>query len=117
MAGARTDAALALVALLAFAVIGVLVDASLSILYLGCGAAATIAFELVAARDPDRMRQYWERRPVQFASLVLAVGGAAVGAQLAPTVVVSLCVGATVAYLVLLAAIQLGFVPPLQTSR
>ncbi|RKD98343.1 hypothetical protein [Halopiger aswanensis] len=111
---AGIDAALALVSLIAFAVIGILVDASLSILYLGCGAAATIAFEIVASRDPDRIRRYWERRPVQLASLALAIGGAAVGAHLAPTVAVSLCVGAVSAYLLLLAAIQARIVPPLR---
>ncbi|GAB3677310.1 hypothetical protein [Halopiger thermotolerans] len=113
--GARTDAALALIALLAFAAIGLFVDASLSISYLTGGAAATIAFELIAARDPDRIRRYWDRWPVQLASLALAVGGAAVGAHLAPTVAVSLCVGAVSSYLGLLAAIRFGLVPPLRT--
>lgn len=113
--GARTDAALALLALAAFVALASLVDASLSVFFLLCGAAGTIAFELVAARDPDRVRRYWERRRVQLAALLLAVGAAAIGARVAPTAAVSLCVGATSAYLVLLLSIQTGLVPPLRT--
>lgn len=113
--GARTDAALALLALAAFVALGVALDASISVFYLLCGAVATVAFELLAARDPDLVRRYWERRRVQLASLLLAVGAAAIGARVAPTVVVSLCVGAAIAYLVLLTSIQVGLVPPLRT--
>ena len=113
--GARTDAALALIALAAFVALAALVDASISVFYLLGGAVATVAFELLAARDPDLVRRYWERRRVRLASLLLAVGAAAIGARVAPTPVVSLCVGATSAYLVLLLSIRTGLVPPLRT--
>ncbi|SDR14793.1 hypothetical protein [Natronobacterium texcoconense] len=103
--GARTDAALAVVALGAFVALVLLVDASLSLVYLALGAVGTLAFELLAARDPELVRYYWERPLVQFVSLAIAVGVAAIGARVAPTAVLSLCIGATVAYLVFLALV------------
>lgn len=113
--GTRTDGALALVALAAFAGLVVLVDASLSVGFLLVGGTATICFELLAARDPALVRDYWERRPVQFASLAVAIGGAAIGARIAPEIALSLCCGATVTYLVFLALLWMGVLPPLET--
>ncbi|WP_226480513.1 hypothetical protein [Natrinema amylolyticum] len=113
--GTRTDGALALIALAAFLGLVVLADVSLSLRFLLVGGIATITFELLAARDPSLVRYYWERRPVQLASLALAIGGAAVGARTAPVPVLSLCCGATITYLVFLALLRTGIIPPLET--
>ena len=108
----RTDAALALAALAVFVGLVVAVDASLSPLYLFWGGLATILFELLAAREYDLVRRYWERRDVQAVSLALAVGLAAVGARVAPEPVLSLCCGATGTYLALLGLVRVDVVPP-----
>ncbi len=111
--GTPTDAVLALVALAAFVVAGVAVDASLSYPSLLVGAAGTIAFELLATRDPATVREYWERRPVQAASLVLALVVAGVGALVAPRIVLSAGIGALVTYVCFLGLVGLGVVEPL----
>ncbi len=71
--GVRTDGALAVVVLTAALVAFVLVGATPSLPAFLLGAAATLGFELVAARDPETVRKYWERRPVQFAAVVVAL--------------------------------------------
>lgn len=113
--GARTDAALALVALAAFLALVRFAGATLSPRFLFVGGTATIVFELLASRDPALVRRYWERRSVQLASLIVAVGGAAVGALVAPRPVLSLCCGATITYLAFLGLVRTGTVPPPQT--
>ena len=113
--GTRIDAALALVALAVFVGFAVLVDASLSPFFLIVGGLATLAFELLAARAYELVRRYWERRDVQFASLAVAIGIAAVGALLAPEPVLSLACGALITYLVFLAFVRIELVPPPQT--
>lgn len=113
--GTRTDAALALVALAVFVGFAVLVGASLSPLFLAVGGLGTVLFELLAARKYVLVRRYWERRDVQAASLVVAIGVAAVGARVAPAPVLSLCCGATGTYLALLALVRVGAVPPPRT--
>ena len=113
--GARTDAVLSLVALAVFVGFVVLVDASLSPLFLAIGGLGTVLFELLAAREYDLVRRHWERRSVQAASLALAIGLAAVGARVAPEPVLSLCCGALVAYLAFLGLVRVGIVPPPRT--
>ncbi|QCS41432.1 hypothetical protein [Natrinema versiforme] len=113
--GTSTDGLLALIALAAFLGLAFLTDASLSIYFLPVGGTGTIVFELLAARDPALVRDYWERWPVQLASLAVAIGGAAVGARVAPVPVLSLCCGATLTYLVFLALLRTGIIPPLET--
>lgn len=113
--GTRTDAALALIALVAFVGLAVLADVSLSPLFLLVGGSATITFELLAAREYDTVRQYWERRSVQTASLVAAIGGAAIGTRIAPVLVLSLCCGATATYLGFLSLVRAGIVPAPRT--
>ena len=111
--GRRADAALTLVALGAFVVAFLAVDASLSTLFLALGGAGTIAFELLAARDPATVREYWDRRPVQLASLALAVALAGLGALVAPSSVLSAGIGALVTYLLVLAIVSTGVVEAL----
>lgn len=113
--GARTDAVLALSALAVFLVLVTIVDATISLLFLFVGGTATLAFELLAARDPALVRRYWERRSVQLASLAVAIGIAIVGARVAPVLILSLCCGATITYLAFLALVHVGVLPPLQT--
>lgn len=113
--GARTDATLALAALAVFVGFVVIVDASLSPLFLFVGGLATLAFELLAAREYALVRQYWERRDVQFASLAVATGVAAVGARVAPEPVLSLCCGAAITYLGFLTLVRTEIVPPPRT--
>ncbi|WP_408957194.1 hypothetical protein [Natrinema sp. 74] len=113
--GTRTDGALAVLALAAFLALVVRVDASLSVGLLLLGGTTTVVFEILAARDPALVRSYWERWTVQLASLAAAISGAAVGARIAPTAVLSLCCGATVTYLAFLALLRTGIVPPLET--
>lgn len=113
--GTRTDGVLALIALAAFLGLVFLTDVSLSISFLLVGGIATITFELLAARDPALVREYWERWPVQLASLAVAIGGAAIGARVARVPVLSLCCGATITYLIFLAFLRAGLIPPLET--
>ncbi|WP_222916932.1 hypothetical protein [Natrinema sp. SYSU A 869] len=113
--GTRTDGILAGIALAAFLGLAILANASLSLRFLLVGGIATITFELLAARDPSLVRYYWERRTVQLASLAVAISGAAIGARIAPVPVLSLCCGATITYLVFLALLRTGVVPPLET--
>ncbi|MFU8868990.1 hypothetical protein [Natronococcus sp.] len=113
--GARTDAALSLVALVVFLAFAALVDASLSPLFLVVGGLGTILFELLASRRYDLVRRYWERRDVQVVSLAAAIGIAAVGARVAPEPVLSLCCGALVTYLAFLGLVRVGVVPPPRT--
>ncbi|MFC4248991.1 hypothetical protein ACFOZ7_19020 [Natribaculum luteum] len=103
--GARRDGTLALVSLLAFVTAVALVDASLSPPALALGGIGTVAFELLATRDSDLVRRHWERPAVQGIALAAAVGVAAVGARVAPSLVLSAGIGALVAYLVVLASV------------
>lgn len=113
--GVRTDATISLVALAVFLAFAALVDASLSPLFLAVGGLGTILFELLATREYDLVRRYWERRDVQAVSLALSVGLAAVGARVAPEPVLSLCCGALVTYLGFLGLVRIGIVPPPRT--
>lgn len=113
--GARTDAILTILVLTAVGIAFVLVDASLSPLAVALGGLGTIVFELVAARDVATVRYYWERPVVQVISVAVALFLVAVGARFAPETVLSLFCGGAVTYLVFLALVQTGIVPPLRT--
>ncbi|MWV40764.1 hypothetical protein [Natrialba sp. INN-245] len=106
--GARTDGALAVVVLTAALVAFVLVGATPSLPAFLLGAAATVGFELVAARDPETVRKYWERRPVQFAAVVVALAIVGVGTTVAPSSVLSAISGALVMYLAFLMVVVAG---------
>ena len=110
--GRRADAALTLVALGAFGVAFLAVDGSLSIPFLALGGVGTVAFELLAARDPATVREYWDRRSVQLASLALALAIAGVGAWVAPSSVLSAGIGTLVTYLLYLALVRLRVLEP-----
>ncbi|APX95129.1 hypothetical protein [Natronorubrum daqingense] len=99
--GTLMDAILALfvLAVASFVFVFVLVDASLSVFAALVGGLGTIGFELLAYRDPQTVREYWERPVVQVGSVVLALGGVAAGAVVAPSSVLSFVLGSLVTYL------------------
>ncbi|ELY92891.1 hypothetical protein C483_06135 [Natrialba hulunbeirensis JCM 10989] len=112
--GTRVDAALAVLTLAIGAVLALATDTSLSPLLFAGGGMLTVGFELLAARDPAHVRQYWEHWSVQFGALVLTMLLAVGGTWLAPVVVLSLGCGALVTYCTLLLAWCMGLLPPLQ---
>ncbi|ELY48520.1 hypothetical protein [Natronorubrum bangense] len=104
--GARTDAALALLVLVAVGTAFVIVEPGISWVAASIGGLGTLGFELAAARDPDSVRRYWERPLIQRGSVILALAGIAVGAVVAPSSVLSFAFGALVTYLVVLLVVQ-----------
>ncbi|THE63913.1 hypothetical protein D8Y22_16470 [Salinadaptatus halalkaliphilus] len=110
--GTGSDAALAVVVLVAAGVAFVLVDASPSLSATAVGGLGAIAFEIVAARDVATVRHYWDRAAVQGLSLALALLVIVIGALVAPETVLSLCCGGAITYLAFLALVQSGLVPP-----
>ena len=107
--GTGTDAGLALLVLAATGIAYALVGAPVSPLALAVGGLGTVGFELVAARDPETVRDYWERPVVQAVSVALALVGVVAGAVVAPSVVLSFALGALVMYLVVLLFLRLGW--------
>lgn len=108
--GYRTDGVLGAIALGAFAGALVAVEAPLSPPFLALGAAGTAAFELVAFRRADLVRDYWERASIQVGALGLAFVLALGGAAIAPSIVLSAGIGAVGAYLLVLGAVLVGAV-------
>ncbi len=102
---ARTDAALAAVALVAFGLAAVLVDATLAAPFVVVGGVGTLVFELLATRGRAAVRRRWERPAVQVGALAVAVATAVVGALLAPSAVISAGVGALGTYLLVLGGV------------
>ncbi|MXV61397.1 hypothetical protein GS429_04820 [Natronorubrum sp. JWXQ-INN-674] len=103
--GTRTDAGLAVLVLVAAGIAFLVVEATVWWPAIVIGGLGTIGFELVAFRDPDTVREYWERPVVQFVSVILALVGVAVGARVAPSSVLSFVCGSLLAYLGFLAAV------------
>lgn len=104
--GLRTDAGLAVVALLAFGIAFRTADASLSAPALALGGAGTIGFEIVAYSHVETVRRVWERPAVQLATLAGAIAIAAAGAVVAPSVVLSAGIGSLVAYFAVLSLVS-----------
>ncbi|MEY7848679.1 hypothetical protein AB7C87_05690 [Natrarchaeobius sp. A-rgal3] len=115
--GARTDATLTVFVLVAVVVGFVLTNASFSSYAFALGGLATLSFEAVAARQAERVRDWWERPLVQAGSLAAALLAVAVGARVAPDAALSLFGGAAVTYLVFLFLVQANFVPPPGAGR
>lgn len=105
--GIRTDAALALLVLVAVWVAATLVDAPLSPRIAAIGGLGTLGFELVAARDPETVRRYWDQPVVQGLTVAVTLAGIAIGAVVAPSSVLSFAFGALVTYLVVLLVVQI----------
>lgn len=108
---AGNDAALAVLVLLAVAVAVVTTGVHPSPFFLVLGAGATVAFELVAARNPAAVRRQWRRPAVRTSAVVLALALVAAGAVLAPSRTLSTVAGALLAYLCLLALVRTGTLP------
>jgi hypothetical protein len=103
--GARTDGALALVALAGFSLAVRFVGAPISTAFLVLGAVATLVFELLAFTRRREIYAIWDRTAVQLVTLALTAIVIIAGATFAPGPVLSAGIGALVAYLVLLAAV------------
>ncbi|AXR77044.1 hypothetical protein [Natrarchaeobaculum sulfurireducens] len=97
--GSRRDAALAVIVLAVAVVAVVFVEASLSIAAGVAGGVGTLVFEAVATRERALVRRYWDRSLVQAAAIAFSLVGIAVGALVAPSIVLSFVIGALVAYL------------------
>lgn len=100
--GRRRDGTLAVIALAAFLLAFVAVEATLSTPFFLLGVLGTVVFEALATRAYDRIRACWERPPVQVTTLASAFVIATAGTVVAPSSVLSAGIGAVVAYLVLL---------------
>lgn len=100
--GKKLDAGLALGVLGIFVVVAIAVDTPLSSSFLVLGGIGTIVFELVSYYRHEAIRDRWERPVVQLTSVLLAVVVAIAGGFFAPSIVLSLGIGALVTYLVLL---------------
>jgi len=86
------------------------IDVSPSAILLGAG--STVGFELLAGRDPERVRGAWARLAVKvvIASVALCLGGLAVIVSAGWLVVAGAV--ALGCYLVVLALVAWGIVPP-----
>lgn len=105
--GTRTDALLAGLVLVAAAGALVAVEASVSPIAAALGGLGTIAFELLAARDPETVRRWWDRPVVQGLSVAVALVGIAIGATVAASSALSFALGALATYLAFVAIVAL----------
>ena len=106
--GTGTDAALATLVLVAVGGAFALVDARVSLIAALAGGCGTVAFELAAARDPELVREYWDRASVQIAAVALTIAAIAVGARFAPSIVLSFALGSLATYLAFLVAVSVA---------
>ena len=114
---APRDAALAGLVLAATGIAVLAVGATLAGRWAAFGALGTVAFELLTSLDPATVRRHWDRPVVQAGAVGLALSGVALGAWLAPPIVLSASVGALVAYLLLLAgSTAIGLPSPPRTE-
>jgi hypothetical protein len=97
--GVRKDVSLTVSVLGTVFVAFVLTDEPLAVPFFVVGGASTLAFELVAGRDPALVRSYWNRSAIQFSALLVALGTVVLGARVAPSVVLSTMAGLLVTYL------------------
>ncbi|SIR66634.1 hypothetical protein [Natronorubrum thiooxidans] len=104
--GVRIDAALALLVLIAVGTAFVIVEPGVSWVAASIGGLGTLVFELVAARDPETVRRYWDQPVVQGLTVAVTLAGIAIGAVVAPSSVLSFVFGALVTYLVVLLVVQ-----------
>ncbi|QSX00170.1 hypothetical protein [Haloterrigena alkaliphila] len=103
--GTRTDAALAILVLVAVGLAFVAVDASVWWPALVLGGLGTIGFELAAARAYETVRDYWERPAVQGLCVGLALLGVVIGAWVAASSVLSFALGSLLTYLAYLVVV------------
>ncbi|MFP9193284.1 hypothetical protein [Natronosalvus vescus] len=102
----KLDAGLALGVLGSFVLVAIAVDAPLSSPFLVLGGIGTVVFEFVSYFRHEAIRTRWKRPEVQFASVLGAIVLAIVGGFFAPSIVLSVGIGALVTYLVLLGVLS-----------
>lgn len=107
MTTARRDGALAVVALVGTLGVVAISDATLSPVWLFCGALGTLVLEVIATRYREPVRALWERRVVQAGSLAAVLLLATFAAFHTSTSIVGLLVGGLAAYLCLLVFVSL----------
>lgn len=100
--GTQTDAALAILVLVAVGLAFVAVDAAVWWPAVAAGGLGTVGFELAAARAYETVRDYWERPGVQALSVGLSLVGIVIGAFVAASSVLSFALGSLVTYLAFL---------------
>lgn len=110
--GYRTDGTLAAVVLVAIGLAIAVRDASPSLPWLALGGIGTVVLEAAMASRASAVRRCWERDGVALGSLAVALAVVLVGSVVAPTPVLSVGLGATATYLLLLALVVVGVVPP-----
>ncbi|MFP8957391.1 hypothetical protein ACLI4Y_11720 [Natrialbaceae archaeon A-CW3] len=108
--GKKLDAGFALGVLGIFVVVAIAVDAPLSSPFLVLGGMGTIVFEVLSYSRHEMIRARWERPAVQIAAVLGAVVLALAGGFFAPSIVLSLGIGALVTYLVLLGLLSWSLV-------
>jgi len=107
MTGRRArDGALAAIVLAWFLGLFAVVDAAVSIPAAILGGVGAVAVELAATRHASLVRTAWERPATQLVALCLGMGVGFAGAVLAPTALLSVGVGALVAYLAMLVGVS-----------
>jgi len=108
----RGDASLAALALLAFGVALAQRGAAPAPLPAAIGVLGTLAFEVVAGRYHDRVREIWERPITRALALAAAFAVAAAAGRLGVRPIASFAVGALATYLCLLAFVAAGVLAP-----
>lgn len=108
----RTDALLALGVLVVYLASAVAAGVDPSPGAALAGVLALVGFEAVAGRYEAVVEGLWRRPAVKVVSIVVALGFAVVGLRVAPDATLTFGAATLVAYLVLLALVQTGRLPP-----
>jgi len=104
--GRRRDAVLGLLTLAGLVLLQILTDTAIAPLWAALGAVGTILFEIIGSTRRTIIRDYWDRPAVQITTFVSALAVAAIGAILAPEIVLSSGIGALSCYLVILGGVS-----------
>ncbi|AFZ73309.1 hypothetical protein [Natronobacterium gregoryi] len=107
----RVDGVLA--GVLLFGLLGAFVAtaATLSLPLFFLGSVLTAVLEAVLALRAEAVGQWWAHSVVRGGSLVVALAVVVAGSVVAPSIVLSFALGATVTYLGLLGLVATGIVP------
>lgn len=108
----RRDAALAGGVLSVVVAGGVAVDAGASPGAFALGALGAVVLEVVASARAARVRAAWRRRSVRALAVAVAALAVAAAAVVAPDAGLNALAGGLIAYLVLLALVARGRLPP-----
>jgi len=100
--GRRRDAVLGLLTLAWLVLFLFLTDTAIAPVWVALGAVGTILFEVIGNTRRTVIRDYWDRPAVQITTFVSALAMAAIGAILAPEIVLSSGIGSLSCYLVIL---------------